>query len=106
MPFVKGQSGNPSGKPAARAKREIAASIQCGKHVRRCVSRLARIVSRGADQSAISAANTLLAYGVGKPSQVITGAAGGPIIIRWQGETTAPLPGEASRAGEPEKPSS
>ena len=79
MPWINGQSGNPTGRPkAGKAVSELAR-----KHTVRSINRLARLVSRGAEASAVQAAQVLLAYGWGRPVQrdELSGPNGGPLAL-------------------------
>jgi hypothetical protein len=69
MPFVKGQSGNPGGKP-----KEIKNVIEMARtHTPAAINTLAEIVSDGEAPSAarVAAANVLLERAWGKPIQPV-----------------------------------
>ena len=68
MPFVKGQSGNPSGRPKANA--EIAALAR--QHCPAAIERLVQAMAGDDDRVAVAAASALLDRGIGKPSQAVT----------------------------------
>lgn len=76
MPFKKGQSGCPGGKsPIPADVREIARG-----HTRDALEVLSKIMHDGTapPQARVSAANSLLDRGWGKPAQAVTDAEGGP----------------------------
>lgn len=78
MPFKRGQSGNPGGRPSDTALREL-----CRAKTAEAVKTLKEIMSnkKAPPAARISAACALLDRGYGRPSQVVTGAEGGPITV-------------------------
>jgi hypothetical protein len=88
MPFVKGQSGNPSGRSRQSRKQQADIGQQCRKHTRTIVQRLVRVIKEGTDQSAVPAARELLDRGYGRPLQSaeISGPGGGGIVlsVSWE----------------------
>lgn len=78
MQFVKGQSGNPGGRPKDNGLREL-----CRAHTPKAVETLVKIMQNGKSPAAarVTAACALLDRGYGKPTQhtELTGAEGGPI---------------------------
>ncbi len=50
-------------------------------HTPRAIERLAEVLEGDDDKAAVAAANALLDRAWGKPSQEITGADGGPLVI-------------------------
>lgn len=68
-PFVKGQSGNPSG----RTKRDRKIAVLARSHGPDAIRRLAEIMLTSKDERAvIAAAQVLLERGYGKPRQDVT----------------------------------
>jgi hypothetical protein len=79
-PFQKGQSGNPGGRPKVVAKvRELARD-----HTSKAVETLVSIMTntKAAPAARVSAANSLLDRGYGKPPQHITGEGGPQYVVR------------------------
>jgi Family of unknown function (DUF5681) len=77
MPFVKGQSGNPGGRP-----KELSDVVQLARgYTGPAVQTLAKIMgqSKASATARVTAAIALLDRGWGKPSQAITGEGGGPL---------------------------
>ena len=81
MPFVKGKSGNPGGRPKALKDVENLAR----KHSSTAIQTLADICMDGDAPPAarVSASSALLDRGWGKPPQqnIVTGENGGPVLI-------------------------
>jgi hypothetical protein len=79
-PFQKGQNGNPGGRPKVVAEvRELARA-----HTGEAVQTLVSIVTnpKSAPAARVSAANSLLDRGYGKPPQHITGEDGPSYVVR------------------------
>jgi Family of unknown function (DUF5681) len=80
MPFKKGKSGNPGGRPKVVAEvKELARA-----HTREAIETLVSIMtnSKAAAAARVSAANALLDRGYGKPPQHITGEVGVSYVAR------------------------
>ena len=90
MPFKKGQSGNPGGRPKVIAEVKELAREHTGKAVETLVSIMTN--PKAAAAARVSAANALLDRGYGKPPQHITGEGGPSFVVR--------LPGPANNAEE------
>lgn len=67
MTFVKGQSGNPGGRPRAIAW----LTSECQNMTEAILRRLETMVSQGEDKDAVAAAKLLLGYGYGQPRQAV-----------------------------------
>lgn len=78
MPFEKGQSGNPGGRPKAIARVREAAR----EHTETALDILLGIARDGQSEAArVSAANSILDRAWGKPAQPLDGdGEGGPIL--------------------------
>lgn len=81
MPFQPGKSGNPAGrsKEATRIKNLALTKTEAA------INKLAKIMETSEDEkNVISAANSLLDRGLGKPSQAITGGdeEDQPVVVR------------------------
>lgn len=82
MPFVKGQSGNPTG----RAKVDAAFKDRARKVADEVVIQYWEREVREEGPNAMKASELLSAYAYGKPSQAVelSGKDGGPINVSWQ----------------------
>ena len=79
-PFKKGQSGNPGGRPKVIAEvKELARA-----HTSEAIETLVSIMTnpKTAPAARVSAANSLLDRGYGKPPQHITGEGGPSYVVR------------------------
>jgi hypothetical protein len=77
--FVKGISGNPSGRPKLKGEEREAMEL-ARKYGKRAIRRLAQLMRSKNERVAVAAAQALLDRGFGKPAQAITGAGGAPLI--------------------------
>ena len=80
MPFKKGHSGNPGGRPKAIAEiKELARA-----HTAEAIETLVSIMTnpKAADAARVSAANALLDRGYGKPPQHLTGDVAASFVMR------------------------
>lgn len=81
MTFVKGQSGNPGGRPKAEARvKELARA-----HTDAAIETLVKSLGAESEGTRVAAAEALLNRGWGKPAQALehTGADGGPLEVKW-----------------------
>ena len=79
-PFKKGQSGNPGGRPKVVAEvKELAR-----EHTSEAIETLVSIMTnpKSAPAARVSAANSLLDRGYGKPPQHISGEGGPSYVVR------------------------
>lgn len=76
MPFVKGKSGNPKGRP----KVDFEARELARQHGSEAIDRLVSIMREGDHANARAAAVALLDRGYGKPVQELTGGDGTPLF--------------------------
>jgi hypothetical protein len=100
-PFKKGQSGNPGGRPKVLAQVKELARAHTGEAIETLVSIMTN--PKSAPAARVSAANSLLDRGYGKPPQHITGEGGPSYVIR------APEPCKTAeewvaRLGDPSSP--
>jgi hypothetical protein len=81
MPFKKGQSGNPSGRPNDSGLKEL-----CRARTAKAVQTLAEIMANKKSPAAarVAAACALLDRGYGKPAQAIVGADGKNAVFRLE----------------------
>ena len=80
MPFEKGQSGNPGGRPKVVAEVKELARAHTGQAIETLVSIMSN--PKSAPAARVSAANALLDRGYGKPPQHITGEGGPSYVVR------------------------
>lgn len=67
MKFVKGQSGNPGGRP----KEDNEAKALARKHGKHAIRRLVTLIDAQDERVAVAAAQAILDRGYGKPAQAI-----------------------------------
>ena len=79
-PFKKGQSGNPGGRPKVIAEVKELARAHTGEAIDTLVSIMSN--PKAAPAARVSAANSLLDRGYGKPPQHITGEGGPSYVVR------------------------
>ena len=79
-PFKKGQSGNPGGRPKVVAEVKELAREHTGEAIETLVSIMTN--PKSAPAARVSAANSLLDRGYGKPPQHITGEGGPSYVVR------------------------
>jgi hypothetical protein len=80
MPFAKGQSGNPGGRPKVVAEVKELARAHTGAAIETLVSIMTN--PKSAPAARVSAANSLLDRGYGKAPQHITGEGGPSYVVR------------------------
>ena len=69
MPFIKGQSGNPGGRP----KENSVVKKLARDHGESAINKLVELLGCGVPGTELAAANALLDRGYGKPAQAIIG---------------------------------
>jgi Family of unknown function (DUF5681) len=79
-PFQKGRSGNPGGRPKVVAEIKELARAHTGKAIETLVSIMTN--PKSAPAARVSAANSLLDRGYGKPPQHISGEGGPRYVVR------------------------
>jgi hypothetical protein len=79
-PFQKGRSGNPGGRPKVVAEVKELARAHTGEAIETLVSIMTN--PKSAPAARVSAANSLLDRGYGKPPQHITGEGGPRYVVR------------------------
>lgn len=78
MPFKKGKSGNPRGRP--KEDNEVKA-LAC-KHTREAIERLVFWMRSDNPKASVSAAVSILDRGHGKPAQMILGDSSAPVVVQ------------------------
>lgn len=74
--FVKGQSGNPLGRP----KEDADVKRLARRHTKDAIDRLAYWLQSDEARASVEAAKVLLDRGYGKPVQALSGADGEPLL--------------------------
>lgn len=77
MPFKKGKSGNPGGRP--KENKEVQALAR--EYTEEAIARLVHWMKSDNAKASVSASNVLLDRGWGKPTQAISGEDGGPVKL-------------------------
>ncbi len=95
VPFPKGKSGNPGGRPKENAEvKELAKA-----YTAQAIERLAHWMQSDNAKASVAAANALLDRGWGKPAQALTGPDGEklqqPVIYLSYGQPNPPSAPEA-----------
>lgn len=89
-PWLKGQSGNPGGRP------KVAAIVkeEARKHTKEALVRLVHWMRSDDPQASIKAAMAILDRGCGKPTQVAAGEGGSDVhfTIGWRGDPALNIP--------------
>jgi Family of unknown function (DUF5681) len=81
LPFRKGQSGNPSGRPRGQARAIANLAFEARKHAPLALRTLVDICRNGeTEASRTVAANSILDRGFGRPTQSIDLSADGPVV--------------------------
>ncbi len=80
MPFEKGQSGNPGGRPKESTK--IKALAQ--SHSEKAIAKLAELMDSDSESIALAASSAMLDRGIGKPAQAIIGGDEGDPAIKLE----------------------
>ena len=86
--FQKGKSGNPGGRPKELKGLQLAARKITPLALRRLRGLLES--KETGEQALISAAQAVMDRAYGKPAQAITGADGGPAVLKFTWEGQAP----------------
>ncbi len=84
MPFQKGKSGNPGGRP------KVAKDVQAlaRTHTKTAIETLVKCMQTTDPRTRVAAAQALLDRGCGKPGQAVTGESNQPIVhvFKWRGD--------------------
>ena len=79
MPYVKGQSGNPGGRP----KEDGEVKKLARKHTKEAMDTLVKWMRSDNAKASVTASQALLDRGYGKPVQAISGPDGGAIPVKF-----------------------
>jgi Family of unknown function (DUF5681) len=81
VPFTKGQSGNPHGRPRGQLRAIANLALEARKHSLVALKTIVEICKNGETETVrLAAANSLLDRGFGRPTQSIELATDGPLI--------------------------
>jgi Family of unknown function (DUF5681) len=81
MPFKKGQSGNPNGRPRSQTRAIANLAFEARKHSVLALKTLVDICKKGETESSrMAAANAILDRGFGRPTQSIDLSADNPVV--------------------------
>jgi hypothetical protein len=81
LPFKKGQSGNPNGRPRSQVRAIANLALEARKHSVLALKTLVEICKKGETETLrLAAANGLLDRGFGRPVQSVDLSADGPVV--------------------------
>jgi hypothetical protein len=80
VPFKKGQSGNPEGRPRGQMRAIANLAVEARKHSLVALKTIVEICKNGESQTVrLAAANSILDRGFGRPTQSIDLSSDGPV---------------------------